>query len=560
MNEFDTLVFDQLDAFTPEPEGRPDWQDVVGRARKWRARRIVVALAAALAVLGSAAGVTAALGGFDKWLSGEPGKPAPKAEQERFEAANARSLAAFPKGTKLRELIRADVDGKQYVLYGFRSGHSLCLRLKAVSLGHSTGPACAPASALVHAKAPILVVQDDYAFADRHARPSAEVSFGIATDGVSRIDVHAVDGKHRALLGGNAYLWVENEPNTGNRVWRISAVGADGLRRVVPVSTSFGWLRFDASPPRAPRGPTRLQARIRHPTVGWYFRREPRGFPLSRLNLVRPPTTGGGFARLVKPDPLSDTVVGLTGNLCLMVVHHGGLSEGCSPGRSFWARGPLNVMLTGASDQFYSVSGVAADGVRHVDVFLAGGGKQTAPLRDNLFTTLVAETALPVRLVGYDHLGRVVGVETMPILGAKIPASARQLRSVQRVAGPNGTTGLIRVGATAHGFRCWRVDFSTGDSPGACMQLFPTGPWIQAGVQPAGRDLFVVGQVRPPVVSVELRFADGDVITTRPVARIFVLSVPRAHLSSERQLAYAVGYDSSGHRIQRQGIVFKTAP
>lgn len=557
MTDFDTLVFDQLEAFTPEPDGRADWQDVVGRARNRRARRVVVAVAAALAVLGSGAAVTAALGGFDNWLAGKPGKPAPEAAQQRFEAANARSLAAFPKGTRLRELIRAEVDGKEYVLFGFRSGGTLCLRLKAVSLGHSTGPACAPARALVAARAPILVVQDDYTFSDRHARPTAEVSFGIVADGVSRVDVEASDGVHRALLGGNAYLWVENEPNTGNRVRQISVVGADGSRTSMPISTWPGWFGLDELPARSPRGPTQLQARIPHPTVGWYFRGEPRGFPLSRLNL--PGTISAGFARGVKPDPRGDTVVGLTGNLCLVVVHHGqGPSQACSPGRDVWARSPLFIVLTGASDRFYALSGVAADGIRRVVVFLANGQREKAALRDNLFTTLVERSELPVRLVGYDRRGRVVGIQTMSLLGPRIPARARRhLRPVQRVAGPNGTTALLHVGPAVHGFRCWRVDFSTGQSPRACMQLFPTGSWIQGGVQPAGRDLFVIGEVRPPVVSVELHFADGDVITTRPVLRLLVVAIPRAHLSPKRQLAFAVAYDSKGRRVQRQGIIFK---
>jgi hypothetical protein len=91
MNEFSAQIFDQLDAYTPEPDRWPDWRDVVRRARKQRTRRLVVALAAVVIVLGSATAVTAALGGFDSWLSGTPGKPAPRAEQERFDAAN-RSL------------------------------------------------------------------------------------------------------------------------------------------------------------------------------------------------------------------------------------------------------------------------------------------------------------------------------------------------------------------------------------------------------------------------------------------------------------------------------------
>src|SRR5207247_5570013 len=110
-----------------EVAGSPDWGDVVARARKARTRGLAVVLAATLTLFGSVAAVTAALGGFDRWLSGEPGKPASSAEQQKFEAANSRSWAAFPKDTKLRELIRRDVGGKTSVLFGFRTGAPPCL-------------------------------------------------------------------------------------------------------------------------------------------------------------------------------------------------------------------------------------------------------------------------------------------------------------------------------------------------------------------------------------------------------------------------------------------------
>ena len=79
-------------------------------------------------------------------------------------------------------------------------------------------------------------------------------------------------------------------------------------------------------------------------------------------------------------------------------------------------------------------------------------------------------------------------------------------------------------------------------------------------VQPAGRDLFVIGQTRPPVATVELHFQDGRVMQMRPVARMFVAAIPRAYLRSERQVAYAVGYDAR-HRVkQRQGFAFRLRP
>src|SRR6266571_4535710 len=215
MSDIDLPLRHALDMLVPEPRREPDWLDVLHRAkpRLWR-RPLVLALAAALLVLGTAAGVTAALGGFDAWLSGKPGKPAPKSEQQWFEAANGRTWAAFPKGTQLRQLIRTNIEGKTYVLFGFRSGKTLCLKLRAISLGHSTEPACTPVSTLAHSASPLVIVNSDFGFQDKHAQGSAEFSFGIVADGVSRVEVHAVDGTHEAGIGGNAYLFVENEPNT----------------------------------------------------------------------------------------------------------------------------------------------------------------------------------------------------------------------------------------------------------------------------------------------------------------------------------------------------------
>ena len=93
------------------------------------------------------------------------------------------------------------------------------------------------------------------------------------------------------------------------------------------------------------------------------------------------------------------------------------------------------------------------------------------------------------------------------------------------------------------------------------MQLFPTGPWVNVNlVQPAGRDLFVIGQTRPPVTTVELHFQDGRVLQLQPVGRLFVAAIPRAYLRNRQQLAFAVGYDVR-HRVkQRQGFVFRTRP
>lgn len=563
MNEFSAQIFDQLDAYTPEPDRWPDWRDVVRRARRQRTRRLVVTFAAALTVFASAAGVTAALGGFDRWLSGEPGKPAPYDEQQKFEAANGRTWAAFPKGTQLRELIRTEVGGKTYALFGFRSGDTLCLKLKAVSLGHSTDSSCTPTATVAHSTAPIVVVNRDWGFTDKHARTSAQVSFGIVSDGVRRVEVLASDGSHHAVVGGNAYLFVENEPNTGNRVIAVSARSSTGRLSTMRFGTTDGF--FDGSPDsgRPARGPTKVEARIAHPTIGWYVRGERRGRSRDELHLGRNQMMGvSAYARLVKPDPLSDIVVGLDANICMVVATGPGPGMGCNTRQAFFALGPLNVMTFGGGGaESLIIAGAAADGVEKLTVFGSDGQKLSVPLRDNLFAARVALTQFPIRLVGYDRRGRITAVRKVSssLIGDALPASAwTPTAQTIRVQGPNGATADLGVTQGTERIRCWRVRFSTGQSRRGCNTTEPRGPWVYADlVQQAGRDLFVVGNVRAPVKLVKLRFEDGRTLTARPVADLYVFSVPRAYLSTKRQLAFVRGYDAHGLVVQRAAVLFK---
>ena len=559
MNEFSSHVFDQLEAYTPEPHGLPDWADVVARARKARMRGLVVVLAATLTLFGSAAAVTAALGGFDRWLSGEPGKPASSAEQQKFEAANGRSWAAFPKDTNLRELIRTDVGGKTYVLFGFRSGDTLCLKLKAVSLGHSTDASCTPNATLAHAVAPIVVVNSDWGFEDRYARPSAQVSFGIVADGITHVDVNATDGSHRAAVGGNAYLFVENEPNTGNRVLAVSARTASGELSTIHFGTTYGFWQAQGAT-RTPHGPSHVQVRIAKPAIGWYARGEHRGRSGNQLKTTLGISPQGSY---VKPDPLSDIVVGLDGNICLVVIANGAHGEGCSADQaSFFALGPLNVGTSGGGgSQATVVFGAAADGVERLMAFGSNGQQLSVPLRDNLFAARISVSQFPIRLVGYDSRGRVVAIRTVTdgIPGSGLPASAWRSsgRSI-RVRAPQGATATLHITRGTDKARCWIADFSSGQSRRGCKPTYATGPWVFADlVQQAGRDLFVVGNVRPPVKTVRLRFADGRTMRMRPFAGLFLFAIPRRYLQTERQRAFVRGYTAHGKVVQRARVLFK---
>jgi hypothetical protein len=541
MTDLDLRLRDELDVLFPAPRSAARWEDVVDRAHPpLRRRPLVLALAATLFVLGSAAAVTAALGGFDAWLSGSPGKPAAREEQARFQAANGRTWAAFPKSTRLRELIRTTVEGKTYALFGFRSGSTLCLKLKAVSLGHSSAPACIPVSTVAHATAPIVVVQADYVFQDRHAHSSAEASFGIAADGVSRVEVRDTTGTHRGTLGGNAYLFVENEPNTGNRVVAISARRADGRRTTIDLAPTFGDGGPLASISRPARGPSRVQVTLRHPRIAW------------ALN---------GATRHVKPDPLSDIGVGLEAAYCLVLTEGRDAGRSCSDADDFFSRGPINTVGFNRSGEASNVvAGAAADGIVRLVAFPADGQRATVPLRDNLFAIRLASSQFPVRLVGYDRRGRIVGIQTLhSFMRMALPNRALHgLEVVRRVTGPNGAAAVLRIGPVVRGVHCWRVNFTTGPSRTGCTQTIPTGPWAEPYlVQQAGRDLFLVGRTRPPVESVRLQFADGTSVTTQPARGLFLFAIPRAQVSAERRLAFVLGLRHDGSVQQRRGVLFK---
>jgi hypothetical protein len=218
------------------------------------------------------------------------------------------------------------------------------------------------------------------------------------------------------------------------------------------------------------------------------------------------------------------------------------------------------VMMSNEGDRFVRIAGAAADGVRRVVVFLNDGQRQQAFLRDNLFTALVAAAQFPARVVAYDASGRVVGIiaERWFIRG-QAPAAARALRTAFRVEAPRGATAVARIGREVRRYRCWRVDVSTGASPGGCVsQTFVGGPGFwNVLVQPAGRDLFVIGNVVGRVAHIQLEFLNGDVARARPVGGLFVVAVPREHLRNDRQSAFLRTYDSAGDRGSGVRVVFK---
>jgi hypothetical protein len=561
----DVLEFAAERYVPARPEVAPDWVDVRARAgiTVRPARRIAVALAATTLALGAAAGVAARLGGFDAWLSGTPGKPAPPTVQQAFAAENGRSWTAFPTSTKLRELVRTSAGGREYVLYGFRSGSYACLRLDAVTL-RETHRACLPVATLAHSNSAVVVGASDIPLGVVGLFASAQASFGIVADGVERVDLQATDGTHEAVLGGNAYLVVDNEPNSINRFLSLIARGTAG-RDVLSLQTGRGVFSFFGSR-RRPPGPTRIQAHIRDPRVGWLERHEKRGVSPAQVKLTseqRRRMGPAGGLRLIKPDPTSDLVVGLGedegGALCNVSVTGGG--EACSPRADFFAFGAVNWMLTSDSGQGSVVQGVAADGVQRVRVFLADGQVLTPPLRNNVFATRVSTDQLPLRIVGYDKQRRVVSVFALPNRSDPVPAAARRLVPIGSIRGPNGTTAELRAGpatriphrSPATPYHCWHVTFSTGLQRGTCEQAR-----IVDFIQPAGDDLFFVGKTFAATTRIEVRFRDSKVMHARPIRGHLLLALPRERLSSSRHSATVVGFSRDGRVLQRQEVAFRT--
>ena len=551
MTDVEPLIRAEVSRMIAPARTTPDWDDVVARAqprqRLWTRRPVAVALVASLAVVLAAAALAARLGGFDAWLSGAPGKPAPEEAQERFRAANGRSWAAFPTTTELRELIRTEVGGRQYVLWGFVSGESLCLKLAS---GDAFQPqACAPRSALARTSAPIVVLLPQHTFFDRAARPTALVSFGIASDGVRAVTVEAIDGLHRARLGGNAFLFVQDQPNWGNSVLGLSARDSRDERTTIALPDPWHPWQFVAGA-RLPGGPTRVEARIDDPEIGWLARSEKRGFQ------------GPGGIRLIKPDPLSDLAVGLSGG-CLTAVDASGrlTAQGCSA--TLFPRGALNAMVScRICGAFMELRGVAADGVGRVTAFTADNARLALPLKNNAFTARIGRTQFPVRLVGYDNRGRVVATQLWPGQPASTtrpPLRAQRLREAAIVHAPNGAVGTLHVGPRVAGFDCWRVDFTQRPSRGRCVPPVSGSGFSLDLLQPVGRDMFLSGSVSADVTRVELRFGDGKRIRTTPTRRHFLLAVPDNELRERRTRAFVVTLDATGRVRAKQRIFFRRA-
>ena len=608
MIDVESLIVSELDRLLPLPDGRrADWQDVLRRSglsrrRSTRERPLAVlafAVVAAAAVVAVTTPVGAAIahtfGGFSAWISGEPGTPASPAQEQAFQQASKRSWSAFAPGTQLRRLIQTSASGTTYTLFGFRSGDALCLRLLATGAVPATSTHCAPLHTLQTGKKPALVVAADEPLGSTNLPPNnqgyvpeaASASFGIVSDGVSQVVLHADDGTHDALVASNAFLYVADHPKLGVRVRGVDAIAANGAKVALPFQSSpFGTVDLPQPPKGTPKGPTHVDRQVSGGTVGWVDRREARGeaMPAALHTEVAALVHGGRllFGRLIQPDPkdflrvgvivISHTspAAGSKETLCMLLTGQNALGGGCSPLKRFFLRSPVSVSISGnGSSQFSILSGLASDTVAQIKLFAASGATINVPLKNNVFVVRISRDAYPIRIVGYDNQHNVIEIQTFQSDGMTNPAPAKARTSIRerfRVSAADGTTAIVTAGDPAGGYRCWSISYGNGGAQGGGCTQWPLtdamtrgNPLLLIAPTTVGKDVFLGGQIPDGVASVTITYPDGTTETAQTKDGFIAYPIPAAKLASGSTVIALRGYDTSGKQIAQRGLRIKGA-
>jgi hypothetical protein len=598
MIEADDRLRSELDRLVPI-DTRGDWDEIASLAglKRERARRrwaiAAVALAVA-AVLGASTPLGAAVGrGFDdfsSWLTGEPGTPASEEEQQAFDEANAQSWLGFPQGTRLQHLITKRAGDTTIDLFGFRSGSSaLCLRLKVVGDSPASPVKCAPLAELRRTGGPARVVIVDYGVGkgkkvawygiDRVDSSDLQITAGIATDGVRSVVLEDDAGRHDVPASSNAFLYVAEQPDVGQRVRRIWARTDDGLVAVpfAPAPFAFGGFGPNATAPAAPP----IEHHVDVGRIGWLEAHENRGESLdvlpARIRSSALRTRGGLtnvlFGRVLTPDPDRPIRLvltlnahrpgGLAAGVCTMLVTRGGWSGGCAPYPEIFDESPISSgLMGGGSGAFVTISGVASDDVVQIQALLADGQRADVPLRDNAFVVDLPRANLPARLVAYDSQDRVIGVSQPWQDFARPAAPARgRATSLLQVTGAGGATAELFVGPSTDGGECAYVksfvDRQHGGVSVSCYGREWTGPALQLGSNFPPH--FVSGRVRADVKTVRLRFADGSTEALTPIRGYVLWAAPEERLEPARAVVAAEGLEADGRLVARQSLAPKGA-
>ena len=591
-SEFSPAVAELLDHHTPLPEADPDWESLRlhDSTAPRRSRRRLAALAIALAAMVIGLGVVTPLGGavrtrlgdFSAWLQGIPGEPVSEEEQRAFDQANEQSWGSFPGSPQLRQLAEVDADGASYRLIGFRSEGSLCLRIVASGRARGSTLTCAPVSDLRNDEAPARVLVADWGIGqgakkkqigfDTYTSAHAQVTAGIAADGVAALELVDDRGTHRIRTRSNAFIYVAERPEVGQRVTHVRAALTDGRLIGIPFATSpIGPTGDLASESGEPGGPTRVERLVHGGRIGWVERQEERGEPLGELRDRPPPQFGQAeFGRLLTPDPSSSKRIavfqsrgsapGRTGpgaSLCVYLVTRGGTGGGCNALENPFPRAPFSFgwSTMGAGDQFATFSGIASDEVARLEAFTGTGNAIPVRLADNTFLVEISLARFPVKLVAYDREGRVIGIEQTPrreVTGRVIepPVFERTLDI------PDVGTLTMRGNRTEDGGRCFFLRGTEAlrtNSSGCAPRDWRNAP---IRVSPVG-DPFAAaaGLARNDVARVVFRYADGREVSLTPDENGYVLAALVPELRApQKELVEIRGHGADGTIIVRERL------
>jgi len=600
MIDVDDLLRSELDRLVPI-DSRLDWDAVAvggGLKRERLVRRlataaVVIALAALLGIgtpLGAA--LVRSFDDFSAWLTGEPGTPASEKEQQAFEEANARTWLGFPKDTQLRHLISAKADGSTIELLGFRSGASaLCLRLHVTGKSHWSTLECAPLAELRRAGGPARPVMVDEAIGkgkkiawygiDRFHSSSLLITAGIVTDAVRSVVLEDNAGRHEVPAVANAFLYVAERPDVGQRVKRIWAQTEKGLIPIPFVPTPFGFGGGSSARP-APAAPT-VERDIDGGRIGWLERREGRGESLDILpaglrapifgrrgGLPHRPTSNVLYGRVLTPDPdrPARIVLTLNGNrpggpaagLCTWFVTRGSSGGGCAAYPGTFKRTLIPSTLSGGgSGAFVTVSGVASDDVARIEALLADGQYSEVPFKDNAFIVDLPRANLPARLIAYDSAGRVIDVgEPWEDFAARPGPVRGRAKSLLRASGPGGATAELLVGPSSAGGEClYTKHFIDSQHRGfgvSCSGPNWTGQALQLGSE-SSPPRFIDGKVRPDIKKVRIRFADGSTTLLLPTRGYVLWAASKEHLDEASGAVEAEGLRADGTVVARESFM-----
>jgi hypothetical protein len=598
-SDFSPAVTELLDRYTPLPQIEPDWETIQSRnvgTSPPGARRRLVPLAAALAAIVLALAVVTPLGGavrnklgdFSTWLQGTPGEPVSEEEQRAFDQANA-TWGSFPGSPQLRQLADVEAGGASYRLLGFRSEGSLCLRIVARGSARGSTLMCAPVSDLRNDEAPARVLVADWGVGrgtktkevgfDTVRSAHAQVTAGIAADGVEAIELIDDQGRHRVPTESNAFIYVAAEPEVGQRVTKVQARLDDERLFEIPLAVApfggfggFGGVGGGTTNGE-PGGPTKIERRVVGGRIGWLDRRENRGESVRDVFAGRAaPQHEVVFGRLLTPDPSSSKRVAIVETLgshlarpgdppremiCTYVVARGGIGGGCNPADDLFPRSPFSFgwSTIGGGDQFATFAGMASDEVARLEAFTATGNAIPVPLADNSYLIEIAIARFPVKLVAYDSQGRVIGIERTPrdevtgrVVGPPIVEKSVEI--------PEGGSATLRAHHTEDGGQCW---FMRGTG---ALRMSTSGctprDWQKAPVRvgPIGaKPLIAVGRARSDVVRIVFRFDNGSEASFTPDDEGYVFQAfpePLRQVSTRLTEIRALGAD--GAIIDRQRV------